>query len=80
MPYDEKCDIYSAGMVFGSLLVSLPEVCVEEYHATLFRNTVAQYIPSHTSHLLVQLLEPDPKKRLAAKDILQLPYFTAIMS
>ena len=73
--YHEKCDIYSAGMVFGALLFGVAEKYVHEFHARLFRQQSKVYYPGPTSKLLHALLRRNPRKRPSARQALTSPYF-----
>ena len=74
-PYSEKCDIYSAGMLFGCLLFHVSESEVKEMHASIFRDDAKRYFPPATSDLLLQMLRFRPNKRPSAHTLLQHAYF-----
>ena len=74
-PYGTKCDMWSAGMVFGGLLFAIEEHCTEEFHPSIFRE-LSQHLPRPTASLLRKLLRRDPNKRLSAKQALNHRYFS----
>jgi hypothetical protein len=77
VPYTEKCDIYSAGVLFGCLLFEVSESETKEMHASIFRDTADDALPPLTAQLLKSMLRYNPAKRASAHKLLQHPYFTA---
>lgn len=70
--YDSKCDLYSAGMLFGALLFSMKEKHVDEHHAPLFRNNTPKFFEPHIWKTVQALLERNPAKRPTALEALHM--------
>ncbi len=75
VPYKEKADIYSAGMLFGCLLFHVTEADAKEMHASIFRDDAHQYLPALTADILKKMLRFSPQKRASAHTLLQHRYF-----
>ena len=76
--YDEKTDIYSAGVVFACLLMSISEI---DMNARCLKRIVKKIEnfkrPSICHRLLLLLLRHDHTKRISAEEALRHKYFTA---
>ena len=75
--YDSKIDIYSAGVVFGSLLFNVPENDVSEVHVRVFRQQANVLLPSNpfAVDLLLTMLQINPQHRPSAHTLLHHSYF-----
>jgi calcium-dependent protein kinase len=87
--YNEKCDLWSCGVILYILLCGSPPfygACEEEIFNKIiscdysFTQSVWMNISKEAKSLIKQLLELDPHKRLNAKDALLHPWFTLVDS
>ena len=75
--YDSKIDIYSAGVVFGSLLFNVPENDVSETYVRAFRQKANVLLASDplAVDLLLHMIALKPASRPTAHALLQHQYF-----
>lgn len=75
--YDSKIDVYSAGVVFGSLLFNVPENEVSEVYVRVFRQQAKALLPSDplAVDLLLSMLQIAPNHRPSAHMLLHHSYF-----
>ena len=87
--YNEKCDLWSCGVILYILLCGSPPFygsCEEEIFNKIiscdysFTQSVWMNISKEAKSLIKQLLELDPHKRLNAKEALTHPWFTLVDS
>ncbi len=74
--YNEKCDVYSAGVLFGCLLFCVSEDQLKEMHVSMFREDANRYLPPLSAQLLKKMIRYNPVKRPSAHKLLQHAYFT----
>jgi len=74
-PYTEKCDIYSAGVLFGCLSFGVQEGELKDMHVSIFREDANRYLPPLSAQLLTSMIRYNPKKRPSAHKLLQHDYF-----
>jgi len=84
--YDLKIDVWSAGVVFGSLLFQVKEedVSDDNNHEASWQvfvaraNQIRAMNPKAGSEydLLLKMLEPSPEKRISLDDAIKHPYFS----
>ncbi|CAD8133030.1 unnamed protein product [Paramecium pentaurelia] len=81
--YDSVCDIYSLGLVFHILLTGKPGFPGRSYNTIVqqnkeakvnFKSSVFDVVPPQALELLKQMLEPNPKKRITARDAMKFEY------
>ena len=75
-PYNEKTDMYSAGVVFACLLMDIKECEMQTSKLTKRLKRVRKTNWRPCNNLLLQLLNTNPESRISAKDALQHEYFT----
>ena len=74
--YDAKIDIYSAGVVFGALLFSVPESDVSEIYVRVMRQKASTLLADpYAADLLLHMIEIDPSRRPDANTLLTHIYF-----
>lgn len=75
--YNNKIDIYSAGVVFGSLLLNVPENDVTEIYVRAFREHAHALIPNDpfAVNLLLLMIDLNPNSRPPAHTLLKHDYF-----
>lgn len=75
--YDSKIDIYSAGVVFGSLLFNVPENDISEVYVRAFRQNASLLLASDplAVDLLLHMIDVIPACRPSASTLLQHQYF-----
>ncbi|CAD8179415.1 unnamed protein product [Paramecium pentaurelia] len=84
--YNEKCDIFSLGVIFYKMLTQ-NDLFQGANHEEILENNARcntnfellngnQKIPKQAIHLLKMMLQIDPTLRIDSKDILQHQYFT----
>ena len=83
--YDEKCDIWSAGVIFYILLCGYPPfngetdkeimACVKEGKFD-FPPEEWDVVSKDAKNLIMKMLTYDPKKRLSAMEVLKDPWFS----
>jgi calcium-dependent protein kinase len=87
--YDEKCDIWSCGIIMYILLCGGPpfngsnnnEIFSAILEETLvFKGEIWRYISDEAMKLIKNMLQKKPEKRLTASEILQSKWFTAFPS
>ncbi|CAD8061600.1 unnamed protein product [Paramecium primaurelia] len=85
--YDEKCDVFSAGVIFYILLTGRQPFQGTDYKAILRANKNCeinynlkqiQTAPLQLVDLLKKMLYPEPKGRVSSEDCLKHPYFKEI--
>ncbi|CAK69866.1 unnamed protein product (macronuclear) [Paramecium tetraurelia] len=85
--YDEKCDVFSAGVIFYILLTGRQPFQGTDYKAILRANKNCeinynlkqiQTAPLQLVDLLKKMLFPEPKGRVSSEDCLKHPYFKEI--
>ncbi|CAD8080020.1 unnamed protein product [Paramecium sonneborni] len=85
--YDEKCDVFSAGVIFFILLTGKQPFQGADYKAILRANKNCeinynikqiQTAPLQLVDLLKKMLYPEPKARVSSEDCLKHPYFKEI--
>ncbi|CAK80477.1 unnamed protein product (macronuclear) [Paramecium tetraurelia] len=85
--YDEKCDVFSAGVIFYILLTGRQPFQGTDYKAILRANKNCQINynlkqiqtgPLQLVDLLKKMLHPEPKGRVSSEDCLKHPYFKEI--
>ncbi|CAD8168002.1 unnamed protein product [Paramecium octaurelia] len=81
--YDSVCDIYSLGLVFHILLTGKPGFPGRSYNTIVqqnkdakvnFKSPVFDVVPPQAFELLKQMLEPNPKKRITAKQAMEFEF------
>jgi calcium/calmodulin-dependent protein kinase I len=78
--YTTKCDIYSAGVVFGCLLFGIRESDSLEMHVTIFREQASQLFGEALGDFLQALLQFRPGKRISASKALHHAFFNTCQS
>ena len=82
--YDEKCDIWSCGVILYILLSGRPPFAGENDKEIMDRVATGKYdlqaspfnkVSKHCIDLIQKLLTMDPKKRLSAQEALNHPWF-----
>ncbi|CAD8133707.1 unnamed protein product [Paramecium pentaurelia] len=85
--YDEKCDVFSAGVIFYVLLTGRQPFQGTDYKSILRANKNCevnyeikqiQSAPIQLVDLLKKMLYPDPKIRVSSEECLKHPYFKEI--
>lgn len=74
-PYSTKCDIYSAGMVFGCLLFGVAETHTKNFLPSIFRYKTKNCLQTDEYELLQALIQHNPENRPTAKEALNFEYF-----
>ncbi|EAS07867.2 Serine/Threonine kinase domain protein (macronuclear) [Tetrahymena thermophila SB210] len=83
--YDEKCDLFSIGVIFHILLTGKTVFPGNKFSQVLEKNKLCQIqlsgaryeqISQEALDLLGKLLQKDPRRRISAKDALQHPFFS----
>ncbi|CAD8205965.1 unnamed protein product [Paramecium octaurelia] len=81
--YDSVCDIYSLGLVFHILLTGKPGFPGRSYNTIVqqnkeakvnFKSSVFEVVQPQAFELLKQMLEPNPKSRITAKQAMKFEY------
>ena len=82
--YNEKCDIWSCGVIMYILLSARPPFCGDDDNAIMERVIVGKYdldsppfdtVSKNALDLIRKLLTMDPSKRITAEEALEHPWF-----
>lgn len=85
--YDEKCDIWSCGVIFYILLSGSPPFSGDSDAGILrkvktgkynFDDAVWMNISEKAKDLIKKMMEMDPTKRMSAEEALKHPWFDSI--
>lgn len=87
--YDEKCDMWSLGVILYMILSGYPPfdgetekdvVDAAQNSSVDFREPVWQTVSSAAKHLILQLINLDPVSRYSAEQVLQHPWVTGYVA
>lgn len=85
--YNEKCDLWSCGVILFILLSGTPPfygLCEDDIYQKIiygnysFKNSIWSQISNKGKDLIKKLLEIDPVKRLSAREAMEHPWFKSL--